>query len=357
MKVLFQCRPNLFTLAGGDKIQIEHTRQELKHLGVEVEISTTSKPNLTNIDIFHLFNPSLLALKPVLQAKQKKIPIAISTIHWDMKEYYESMFTVNKEYFRLRPPHYLTSYLTNQLRAIAYNCLWYKKNMKDIQRLFELADLLLPNSQTEIDHIKKYFSLSRQSFASIPNGIAIEEEKISPSAFFNTFKIKDFILCAGRLEYRKNQHLLLKALLDTNMPIVFIGNNQFNTGYTSLCQALAKKRGNVHFIPHLNQNELYSAYLNARVHALVSWYETPGLANLEAGYLGCNLAVSDKGCTKEYFGTFAEYCDPKNLSSIKSAMMSAWNKPKNPGLKEYIKKHYTWKQAALATHNAYRSLL
>jgi len=357
MKVLFQCRENLFTLSGGDKIQIENTKRELEQLGVEVQIGTNSKPELSKIDIFHLFNPSLLALEPVIQAKQRKIPIVISTIHWDMKEYYQSMFSVNKEYFRLRPPHYLTNYLMNQLRAIAYNFWWYKKNMKDIQKLFALANLLLPNSQTEINHIKKYFFLPKQSFASVPNGIAINESEISPDTFFKSFGLKDFILCAGRIEYRKNQHLLLKALLDTDLPLVFIGNNQFNTGYTSLCQALAKKRGNVYFIPHLKQPELYSAYLNARVHALVSWYETPGLANLEAAYLGCNLAVSDKGCTKEYFGDLAEYCDPKNLASIKTAVMTAWNKPKNPGLREYIQEHYTWKQAAQATYQAYLSIL
>ncbi|MFA6553850.1 MAG: glycosyltransferase family 4 protein [Patescibacteria group bacterium] len=357
MKVIFQCRPNLYTLSGGDKIQIEHTNRELEKLGVTVEISTTNNPDLANVDIFHLFNPSLLSLEPVLLAKQNNIPVVISTIHWDMKEYYESMFSVNKEYFRLRPPHYLANYLKNQAYAMAYNYWWYRKNIRDIQKLFSLGDLLLPNSQAEIDHIKQYFSLPTQSFAAIPNGIAIKDTEISPDAFYNKFKLKDFILCAGRIEYRKNQHLLLEALQDTDMPIVFIGNNTFNAGYTSICQALATRRGNVHFIPHLSQPELYSAYLNARVHALVSWYETPGLANLEAGYLGCNLAVSDKGCTREYFGDHADYCDPKNLGSIKTAVLAAWHKPKNSSLREHIQKNYTWQQTGQATATAYRSLL
>jgi len=355
MKVLFQCRSNLFTLSGGDKIQILETKEALEKKNIEIAISTTNQPDLTGIDIFHLFNPSLGSLKPLRECRKKNIPIAISTIHWDMKEYYESILKINHEYFRLKPKQYLQNYLRNQFFGLFYNYFWYPKNMRDIKKILELGDVLLPNSQAETDLIDKQFHLGSRCQAII-NGIQMDDP-IDKKSFYNKYKIKDFILCTGRLEYRKNQFLLIKSLLDNNIPLVFIGNSNFNSGYTNLCKKLADKRKNVYFIDHLKQKELFSAYANAKVHALVSWYETPGLANLEAGYFGCNLAISDKGSTKEYFKNYAEYCDPDNLESIKKAVINAYNKPKNAELTKHIQNNYTWKKTAEQTLSAYYLLL
>ena len=169
--------------------------------------------------------------------------------------------------------------------------------------------------------------------------------------------MSDFILCAARLEYRKNQFHFLQSMMKNNLPIVFIGNNQFNRGYTALCKKLADTRGNVLFIDHISQEELFSAYTNAKVHALPSWYETPGLSSLEAGATGCNIVVSNRGSTQEYFQDFAEYCNPSDPNSIHRAIITAYNKQKTPQLQNHIREHFTWQSAIEATLTAYRSIL
>ena len=55
---------------------------------------------------------------------------------------------------------------------------------------------------------------------------------------------------------------------------------------------------------------LASAYAAARVFALPSWFETPGLAALEAALAGSAVAITPFGSTREYFGDLVTYCRP-----------------------------------------------
>ena len=121
------------------------------------------------------------------------------------------------------------------------------------------------------------------------------------------------------MEYRKNQLQFLKGMMKNNLPIVFIGNNKFNKGYTALCKKLSDARGNVLFIDHISQEYLFSAYINARVHVLPSWYETPGLSSLEAGAAGCNIVVSDRGSTRLPRGATTLVCAAQTRAIAGSA--------------------------------------
>lgn len=351
MKVLFLGRKNLETLSGGDKIQILKTKEGLEQKGVVVEISTTSLPQLANIDLMHVFNPAQVSLKPVLQARRLGIPVAMSTIHWDQKEYYRRIFSVNGEYLTLRPPKFLRHYVSNQVIGAALNFYWYGRSVRHLREMFELADVLLPNSQAEVDLIIRQFRPQNKKVVVVPNGVDFEQPS-DPDAFYKKYHLRDFILCAGRIEYRKNQLALIKALLRSDIPLVFVGA-PFNPGYNALCRHLGKQRKNVFFINHLPHEEVLSAYAAARVHALPSWYETPGLANLEAAIIGANIAVSDRGCTREYFGQWAEYCDPKDVDSIRRAVETAYQKPKSTELRNHIRRNYTWECAAGKTLAAY----
>ena len=44
--------------------------------------------------------------------------------------------------------------------------------------------------------------------------------------------------------------------------------------------------------------------------ALPSWFETPGLAALEAALAGCSVVITPFGSTREYFGDLVEYARP-----------------------------------------------
>ncbi|MNL46427.1 hypothetical protein D3C87_1691360 [compost metagenome] len=88
-----------------------------------------------------------------------------------------------------------------------------------------------------------------------------------------------------------------------------------------------------------------------------SWFETTGLSSLEAAIMDCNIVVTRKGDTEEYFQDLAFYCEPDNVSSIKNAVIKAFNEPCRDSLKELILKEYVWEKTAEETLKAYNLVL
>ena len=356
MNILFIARNSIESLSGGDKIQILNTKSALERLGITVTISNVPVPDLSGINIVHVFNPSQISTVPLRAARAAGIPVVVSTIHWDMREYYRAMFTVNRAFFSIKPPQYLRHYAVSQFKALLYNYIWNPRILRTLREVFHYADLLLPNSNAEAELLIRDFGTAKERIVPVVNGFdAAIAKNATAGQFKKEHNLGDFILCAGRIEYRKNQLALIEALMDEPYPLVFIGR-PFDPGYMALCTTLGKRRGKTLFIDHMDQQQLFNAYRDARVHALVSWYETPGLSSLEAGSVGTNLVVTRGGCTKEYFGENAYYCEPNDLASIKNAVRQAWDKPKSDSLSKHITTAYTWNEAGRQTLTAYQQV-
>lgn len=354
MRVLFITRASIKLLSGGDKIQILKTKQALEKLGVTVTLAADGSPIPAGTDIVHVFNPSQLSAAPLRTARAAGIPIVVSTIHWDMREYYRAMFAVNRKFLSIRPPQYLRHYAVNQCKALAYNFIWNPAVLKKLRTVFTQAELLLPNSHAEAELLVRDFSLPRERIVPVVNGFdASMASSVVAGAFKKANNLGDFVLCVGRIEYRKNQLALIEALMNEPYTLVFIGR-PLDPGYLALCTALGTRRGKTVFIDHMDQQQLFGAYRDARVHAMVSWYETPGLSSLEAASVGTNLVLTRGGCTEEYFGSDASYCEPTDPESIRVAVRQAWDKPKNDALSKRIAEKYTWDETGRETLAAYR---
>jgi glycosyltransferase involved in cell wall biosynthesis len=113
----------------------------------------------------------------------------------------------------------------------------------------------------------------------------------------------------------------------------------------------------VEFIDKIPQEQLINYYCKAKVHALPSWFETTGLSSLEAAAMGCNIVITDKGDTVEYFGEDAFYCDPDSPQSIRSAVEQAAASNEKESLMNKIFTHFTWRQTAKQTLEAYQEVL
>jgi len=98
---------------------------------------------------------------------------------------------------------------------------------------------------------------------------------------------------------------------------------------------------------------LYSAFSAAKVHALPSWFELPGLVSLEAAWFGCNVVGTEFGTLRDYLGNAAFYCNPGDPSSIKTAVMAAYEAPKDPTLRS-LAGEFTWERTACAIWDNYR---
>lgn len=373
MKILFQCRPDVFINSGGDTTQCLKTKEYLEKLGVEVDISTELRPSLYGYDIIHLFGISrvqktyIQCLNAVKQGKK----IALSPIYWNKNEYEKKGKFVTLPYIIRQLVRYvvLPNDKIKSTISEVYDLILREETSEAIklQRKIGIkrqqkevlirSDILLPNSYLEANLIKNQFNLLNPYVHIIPNCVDKNFANTTDELFVNKFGMKDFVLCCARIAENKNTLSLIKAVNEEKLPLVLIGD-VYNDRYNALCHKEAKK-GDVHFLGKMEHDSplFASAYVAAKVHALVSWYETPGLVSLEAGIAGCNVVSTNRGSPKEYFTNLVWYCDPSNLKSIREAVSEAFNARKKDDLKKHILKNYTWGKAAEKTFEAYKVML
>nr|WP_242531484.1 glycosyltransferase [Priestia flexa] len=190
----------------------------------------------------------------------------------------------------------------------------------------------------------------------VPN--AIDETLIPLGNYEEKGQERDVVLCVGRIEPRKNQLNLVKAMQGLDINLILVGKvHSTQMNYFAKVKKIVDESPNIKIIDEIEHEQLFNLYKSAKVHVLPSWYDTPGLVSLEASVNGCNIVVTNRGTTEEYFESDAYYCEPDNIVSIKNAIVQAYNNPYNDNLKRKILKEYTWKNTAEKTIMAYNKLL
>ena len=358
MKVLFISRSTLFTSPGGDTKQIELTAAYLIKLGVQVDIRLAKDDiDYSSYDLIHFFN----IIRPadlLIHAQKSGKPYVISTVFLDYGEFEKNtrkgLFgLINKlfsedfieylkviaRYFKNNEPIKSTNYL-----------LWGHR--RSVKYLIRNAKVLLPNSVNEYKRLVKKYG-EEQKFIAVPNAI-------DTAMYFATKivdeKYKDAVLCVARVEGRKNQLNLIRAMKNTSFKLIINGKySPNNKKYYDECRREATN--NIYFNDRISEEELYIMFNSAKVHVLPSYFETTGLASLEAAVMGCNIVITNKGDTVEYFGNLAYYCNPDDPLSIKNAVEQAYREPFREELRQIILQKYTWEKAAQATLTGYKMAL
>lgn len=370
MKVLMQSRKNFFELRGGDTVQLEKTKMELEKLGVEVDFSLDFEPDLSSYDLVHLSNVTRIqeTYLHVKNAKKQGKPIVLSTIYWPMDEF-ERLGQVGIRKFinshvkidteeKIKA---IARYLKDKnSRNEATRNLWKIGYTKMQKYVVDNVDYFLPNSEMEMDEFCKSFGVEKDRYKVIPNAIdadiARKQDEVEIPKEFE--KYRNAIICVGRIEPRKNQLSLVKALDKSNYKLILVGAVSDNQkGYFNEIKEIMDRNPNFYYIPKIENSKLYQLYKVCKVSTLPSWLDTPGLVSLEAAAMGCNLAISSKGSTTEYFINMAEYCLPDDINGIRSAIDRAYAKPQNDKLKNRIFENYTWKIAGQKTLDAYKTIL
>jgi glycosyltransferase involved in cell wall biosynthesis len=355
MKVAFITRLNLYTIAGGDTVQIEQTARQLTALGIEVDIlRSVDVIPYEKYDLLHFFGIPRPA-DMIHHSKLANMPFVVSTIHCTYGDYYKynrkgigaifsGLSSDSMEYFKT-----IARWLVGKDHRPSMNFLLTGQR-KSIIKVLETANFILPNSESELNRLKESYTPNVKSII-VTNGINPEKFPFDPAIK----KDNNLIICVGRIENRKNQLNLIKALNNTRYKLVLIGAPSANqNSYYKQCLAAAGP--NVTFLNKIPHDELVKYYQLAKVHVLASWFETTGLSSLEAAIMRCNIVITDKGDTRDYFGVDAFYCDPENIDSIKAAVDQASEATFNEALLEKILNSHTWKKAAEQTLEAYRLL-
>jgi len=366
MKVLFQTRTNLFDAPGGDMVQMLKTKEFLEKQGVQVDISLELEPDLKGYDIVHLFNlmePQDIYIQ-MRNAKKQHKKIVLSTIYGLYTEFerkarggfFQKVANVLSSYQIAFIKTLLKQYKDKRMHSGVYSMM-YKGYYGLMKEIVDNTSVFLPNSVSEMNRVAKEFKLKDYKFVSIPNAIdksvftdADTDESQNPYSQY-----KDCILCAARIEGRKSTLNLVRAVKGTNYKLVLVGKESANQqAYVN--QVHAEAGDNVFFLGTLPHEDLRNLYKMTKVHALVSWMETPGLSSLEAAAMDCNIVVTRKGDTYDYFEDYAFYCEPDDVNSIKNAIDKAFNSPVNPELKKKVLEKYIWEKTAEETIRAYHMI-
>lgn len=321
MRVLFCIRANYLKSIGGDSIQLLTMAKFLRDKGIKIDINTGEIKDYSSYDIIHLFNLTRVSetYEYYKMAKSSKKTVVITPIYWNLEKYY--LYTKNEMHFAM-----------------------WQANKLIRNEIINGCNMIYPASIKEMDLIKKEFFCGRPCtivYNCVDTNIKTENKQ----------NFREYILCVGRVCPRKNQLILAKICEDLGEKLVLVGDVN-NKEYLKKCLELK----NILYMGYLEKEYLIGLYRNARLHILCSFLETPGLSNLEAGAMGCNIISTSEGSTEEYFGNLALYCNPYDEGDIYNTVKMGLRENNQPALKEHIHKNFNIEKCLQPLYESYFKL-
>ncbi len=355
MKILFMAPQSLTVISGGLKRQMSETATGLSSLGHRIHFLSPEK-NLFEIqpDVIHFFGaqPELYYTLQFLQ--NHEIPTVVSPVFFSRRSASSLKRLISFQNVLSRTP--LLSLTELQMR----------------QRSCTFASHVVPNTKAEADLIHHAFGIKPSNITVIPNGADVERfTNSSPEIYESKYPWRDFILYVGDLNAeRKNVLKMLYAYstLKKNYPLLpplVLAGTLGTTAYASQIRTYIQQHDSIQWIGPIDHHDplLASLYRAARIFVLPSYFETPGIAAMEAALSGCEIVITPFGGTMEVFGENAFYIDPKSVRSIAKGIESALERTKqnhstnsNP-LIEHLIQNYGWAHVARQTEAVYKRLV
>ncbi len=344
LRVAFFVYPSAFQNVGGGEILLLKTKEYLEKEGVGCKLFDPWNDKLDDFDILHVFGAIKDCLGLMQSARNKGVKVVLDPIFFStlQRAIYEDGGLKRKAAACLR-------HITKALFP------YFPSGRRSTMLV---ADAVIPNSHVELEQVRRLFGIDKKKMHVVPNCVDPAFERGDENLFMSKYKVKDFVLSVGRIEPRKNQLNLIRALKSFTGPVVIIGDPVSDyPDYYRWCKSEAP--GNVIFIGKIGHEDemLKSAYKACRCFVSQGWFETPGLAALEAALAGANVATTSMGCTKEYFSDFAEYFSPSSLKGMRGAIEKVFDKKKNGLLQKHVRESFLWDVAAKKNIEVYRSLL
>lgn len=339
MKICFATADAVPFAKGGSYVKILETKACLETSGHHVELFNMweSGDRLKKFDIVHLFGANLSTYGLARTLKYDKIP-----------------FFVEPVFFSLHSISFLKMICgIDRIAKKFIKGLWFDYGF--IRDICEWSKLVLPNTTDEKRLIEYGFSINAEKVKIISNGVSKKFLDADPSLFINKYGIEDFILNVGHIgPKRKNVLKLVRALETIEHPAVIIGRI-LNMGESDEVRKIINRNKHITLIEELPNDSslLASAYAACDTFVLPSFFETPGIAALEAALTGAKIVITPYGGTKDYFKNMAEYIEPGSVKSIKKGIEKKLNEKKENALKNFIKENFLWEKIAAKTIRVY----
>ncbi|PHK93042.1 hypothetical protein CR162_20720, partial [Pseudoroseomonas rhizosphaerae] len=351
---------------GGPTVRVPRLGRELRELGAEAGVARHPGSDMSQYDIAHVFNAwaPKAALDAIRRAKTAGAGVIFSPIFLDL-----SMRSLwQDELPRIFESSESEAELEGRLQQFRLDCERQRASTEappepvpgyyaSVREMMARADHAIFLSEREKRRLEMIGAdISRGTVVRNPVDWQLFSDG-DPALFEQEYGLKDFILCVARQESRKNQLMLMRALQGTNIPLVLVGHAA-NAQYYALMERY--RTPNVHLIERLPPNSplLASAFAASRVAVLPSWAEGAPLAALEAAAAGASLVLSDESGESEYFGDWAQYCDPASASDMRRALLEAFETRRSPeqvaDQKRFIAENFNWDRHRDATREVYR---
>jgi glycosyltransferase involved in cell wall biosynthesis len=332
IKIIFLVRNDFFMKFGGDTFQINQYIENIN--GIDFSIVTLNDFNenltadlyiITNTDrCFEFVEFSVLLRKFDLFDK-----VAILPIHHSLKAIEEfNFFKYGKAWKLLKifggffflekiKGFYRNIKEGKLLSSLSHFNLNYKliirKALIDCRFVISIA-------QGEVVKIKEDFNISQlENYYIIRNGVSDSFiSKIYDNEYLYSDRDIDVLVC-GRIEERKNQLSIVKALTGINANIVFIGAlNENNKSYATQFIRSINSECSMAYQGSVNPEDIANYYKRTKICLSASWFEVSSLVDIEAYYSGCLVFSSLNGHSSEIIPeSHIDLVDPSNLKHLK----------------------------------------
>ncbi|MFH1010634.1 MAG: glycosyltransferase [bacterium] len=357
LRVLLQNRSNAFSHPGGDTGVMNGLHDGLTAL--DVDVSASAKPcDLAGIDLVHLINLTILPASHIFaqNALRQNVPYVVTTLYEEWPCFLEKSRQTLPLFAEYMESGYDDEMFQRKLSALRQIPSGVRLENAFVARG---ARALLASGEREASRLRQDFSEAAERVHAVPFGIRVLDEFGAElkEELREQLGVGPFVLCVGRLETRKNQLMLMKALQDDELTLVFVtGGFTYQPPYESLCRSFQRRGRNI-LAGHVSPLQLAAFYSAALCHILPSWYELPGLVSVEAAAYGCSVAASIWGSVEDYLPSDRLFaCQPDDPVSIRNAVFQAIESQQNPDTTRHARQ-FTWQHSAERTLGIYENIL
>ncbi len=328
--IAFCVRADYISSPGGDTVQMNSWAETLRGLGNKVTFfaGAVSMDALQNMDAVFIWHLERLheSFQPWLTAYKLRKPVFLVPTYWRHGNIISRGYRLKKEFELLVRLICKCDVATSAMRFRSWS--------SSRKRLLTESTYLVANSESE-RRLLVAEGASSERVIVIPNIIASEEIAAVPVL---PWKERHGIICVGHFCPRKNQYELIRAVKNCDCRITFLGAARpMHKLYYAICH---KAAGEDHlFMGSVPHRVVLEELGRARLCISVSCAETPGISNLEAAALGCNLLLPPIEPVKEYFGNLAHYSSPW-AEDFPGLLRKLTGQPPRPELSRHIRNNY-----------------
>ena len=218
------------------------------------------------------------------------------------------------------------------------------------------ANKIIFLSKTSKKQIIKQLSKKKINYKIIPHGVV--KDNFSKRNF--KFKKKIKLICISKIDFYKNQLVLLKALrilLDEgyNLELKLVGSN-FKPSLEVIKRYISNYKLDkfISIKGKVNFKNIYKEYKNSNIHIAPSFCESFGITVIESGNFSIPLICSDIKIFREITNNNVFLFNPNDefdlVKKIKKTIHNNFQRQKNiKGYYNFINKNYSWKQVSKKT--------